>query len=297
MANRIAGFYRFLYVSGTARDKNGVGVAVSGEEDLRLPENPWTALEEPEIRRLLEMAALGQAAVSRNDVCIRTVTATGVCQQHRRVPRGRLGIAQQRTDVASLGLPGERHAGLAAEQLDPVGRIHRMTADFALCRKSRLMHPFSTKGPQDAQDSAGHVTGWTRLPAVRMSPAAFTSRRIWDFPSQIIRDLALLSLPVGYIFGTSELQSAIWQCNAINDFAFCNSRHSVNIPTSYTVNERHGAYGLRRTGLVLFGRLNTVVVIVDLLDDVSGMTFGHVQGKIKVLLFLSRQFSEPGIST
>ncbi len=60
--------YRFLYVSGTARDKNGVGVVVSGEEDLRLPENPWTVLEEPEIRRLLEMAALGQWSAAEESV-------------------------------------------------------------------------------------------------------------------------------------------------------------------------------------------------------------------------------------
>jgi hypothetical protein len=60
--------YRFLYVSGRARDKNGVGVVVSGEEDLRLPENPWTLLEEPEIRRLLEMAALGQWSAAEGSV-------------------------------------------------------------------------------------------------------------------------------------------------------------------------------------------------------------------------------------
>ncbi len=52
--------YCFLYVSGEDRDKDGLGIVVSGTEQLLHSENPWTVLEEFEIRRLLDMAASAQ---------------------------------------------------------------------------------------------------------------------------------------------------------------------------------------------------------------------------------------------
>lgn len=84
--------YRFSYVSGQARDKNGVGVVLTGSEELSLPENPWTVLEEAEIRRLLQMAALGQwaAAIESVDVLLLRAASQGrpVFLELKKVLRG-----------------------------------------------------------------------------------------------------------------------------------------------------------------------------------------------------------------
>ena len=56
--------YRFCYVSGDERDKQGVGAVVTGTERLRLPENPWTILEEPDLRQLAVLASFGQWAAA-----------------------------------------------------------------------------------------------------------------------------------------------------------------------------------------------------------------------------------------
>lgn len=58
--------YCFCYVTGAKRNKEGVGVVVTGTEQMRLSENPWTVLDEPELRRLLEMASVGQWAAARD---------------------------------------------------------------------------------------------------------------------------------------------------------------------------------------------------------------------------------------
>jgi len=84
--------YRFLYVSGAERNKGGVGVVQDGTEQLCLPENPWSVLEEPELRRLLEMAALGQWAAAQ-DSARRLLKRAGsdgqpVFQQLERVLKG-----------------------------------------------------------------------------------------------------------------------------------------------------------------------------------------------------------------
>lgn len=52
--------YQFAYVSGERRDKGGLGTVLDGAESLCLPENPWVVLEEPETRRMIDMAAQGQ---------------------------------------------------------------------------------------------------------------------------------------------------------------------------------------------------------------------------------------------
>jgi CRISPR-associated protein (TIGR02710 family) len=56
--------YQFAYVSGHQRDRQGVGAVVTGSEKLCLTDNPWIVLEEPELRRLLDMAVLGQWAAA-----------------------------------------------------------------------------------------------------------------------------------------------------------------------------------------------------------------------------------------
>lgn len=57
--------YRFSYVSGAKRDKSGVGIVLSGSEQLSLPKNPWIVLEEPEVRRMLQMTVVGQWAAAQ----------------------------------------------------------------------------------------------------------------------------------------------------------------------------------------------------------------------------------------
>ena len=56
--------YQFLYVSGQERDRQGLGNVTTGTEVVRLSDNPWLILEEPELGRLLDMAAQGQWAAA-----------------------------------------------------------------------------------------------------------------------------------------------------------------------------------------------------------------------------------------
>ncbi len=64
--------YRFLYVSGSRRDKDGVGAVISGSEKLLHAENPWVILEDPALRDLFNYANLGQWAA-----------AIGICDRLR----------------------------------------------------------------------------------------------------------------------------------------------------------------------------------------------------------------------
>lgn len=52
--------YEFIYVTGTERTKNGVGVVVSGKEQIVHPPNPWTVLEEPDTKAVIACADEGQ---------------------------------------------------------------------------------------------------------------------------------------------------------------------------------------------------------------------------------------------
>jgi len=60
--------YRFIYVAGEMRDKNGLGVVTAGRERIAFPDNPWSVLEEPELRSLLAYAGVGQWPAAL-DVC------------------------------------------------------------------------------------------------------------------------------------------------------------------------------------------------------------------------------------
>jgi len=59
--------YQFVYVTGEKRNRDGLGAVLSGSEKIVFPPNPWTVLEEPELRALLSYAAVGQwqAALDR----------------------------------------------------------------------------------------------------------------------------------------------------------------------------------------------------------------------------------------
>jgi len=64
--------YTFIYVGGETRNKNGLGTVVVGSERLIPNANPWSVLEEPELRSLLAYAGVGewQAAI---EVCRRLI--------------------------------------------------------------------------------------------------------------------------------------------------------------------------------------------------------------------------------
>ena len=81
-----------------------MGVVLSGSEQLSLPENPWTMLEEPEIRRLLQMAGVGQWAAAQESAEVPSPLKEEFMQRREPGPQGwELGQYQSVQLLAALG--------------------------------------------------------------------------------------------------------------------------------------------------------------------------------------------------